>query len=186
MSPGSLEWAGTVVRFLVNTEGCGYPPFVNCTEFALKYGHVDSGDITLFETINQPETRELYRHGNVTTEPLLMLESGITEVDNDVLQVSTMTAAISAERRQRRETAAAYKIFPCYYSRAYPDRVVADYDWYHTIKTLVAAVAIPWTLFVVSCTVLCYWYCPALKREFMIDKRKTAAMKNENPQLVIR
>lgn len=186
MSPESLKWAGTAVRFLVNTEGCGYPPFVNCTLFALKYGHVGSVDITTFDTINQPETRELYRHGNATAtatrlsslEAVTTAETTTTE-DNGGRQM----AAVPIDQQS---VAAGLKVFPCYYSRAYPDRVVAEYDWHHTIKTLVAAVVIPWTLFIVSCAVLCYWYCPALKREFMIDRRKTAAVKNENPQLVIR
>jgi len=178
VDPESLEWAGTAVRFLVNTEGCGYPPFVNCTLFALKYGHVGSEDITEFDNINQPETRELYRHGNGTAAadavagPPLLLAAVPTDT-------GTRAVITIPERTE-------LKVFPCYYSRAYPDRVVAEYDWHHTIKTLVAAVVIPWTLFIVSCAVLCYWYCPALKREFMVDKRKTAAVKNENPQLVIR
>lgn len=187
MSPESLEWAGTAVRFLVNTEGCGYPPFVNCTIFALKYGHVDFEDITRFDNIVQPETRELYRHGNSTSGPPLQMWTS-PETTAAVIQITVdnrRTAALQFASEER-DTATTLKVFPCYYSRAYPDRVVADYDWHHTIKTLVAAVAIPWTLFIVSCTVLCYWYCPALKREFMIDKRKTAAVKNENPQLVIR
>lgn len=171
MSAESLEWAGTVVRFLVNTEGCGYPPFVNCTRFALKYGYVDSEEITQLETINQPQTRLLYRHGNGTdTEPT-------------PLTVATKTTFRSALVTPEKST---LKVFPCYYSRAYPDRVVAEYDWHHTIKTLVAAVVIPWTLFFVSCAVLCYWYCPTLKREFMVDRRKTAAIKNKNTQVVIR
>jgi len=182
MSPESLEWAGTVVRFLVNTEGCGYPPFVNCTTFALRYGHIELEDISKFEHINQPETRELYRHGNDTSAgpspPPMLLEASAGALQ--------LTAVDRREREVARTSEVALKVFPCYYSRAYPDRVVADYDWHHTIKTLVAAVVIPWTLFVLSCTVLCYWYCPALKREFMIDKRKTSAIKNENPQLVIR
>lgn len=178
MDPESLEWAGTAVRFLVNTEGCGYPPFVNCTLFALKYGHVGSEDITEFDNINQPETRELYRHGNGTAAnaaagpPPLLLAA----VPTDAGTRAMLTIPEQTE----------LKVFPCYYSRAYPDRVVAEYDWHHTIKTLVAAVVIPWTLFIVSCAVLCYWYCPALKREFAVDKRKTAAVKNDNPQLVIR
>lgn len=25
-------------KFLINTEGCGYPPYVNCSEFAKKFG----------------------------------------------------------------------------------------------------------------------------------------------------
>lgn len=187
MSPESLKWAGTAVRFLVNTEGCGYPPFVNCTIFALKYGHINSEDIIKFDNIIQPETRELYRHGNSTPGQSLQMwtapESTATvlQVTEDGGQMTTMQT-VSDEQN----AAATLKVFPCYYSRAYPDRVVADYNWHNTIKTLVAAVVIPWTLFILSCTVLCYWYCPALKREFMIDKRKTAAVKNENPQLVIR
>lgn len=185
MSPESLKWAGTVVRFLVNTEGCGYPPFVNCTTFALKYGHIGVEDIPEFDNINQPVIRELYRHSNETATLGLLTPPTLLEAASDgALQ---MTAVDRPEREVSVAPAAvALKVFPCYYSRAYPDRVVADYDWHHTIKTLVAAVVIPWTLFVLSCTVLCYWYCPALKREFMVDKRKTAAIKNENPQLVIR
>lgn len=194
MSPNSLKWAGTVVRFLVNTEGCGYPPFVNCSLFALKYGHVDKEDITKFNGINQPQTRELYRHGNTTvmnSKSAVILEPGSTTVSVESIeegaQISALTSIMDQQQQQEIVDAkTTLKVFPCYYSRAYPDRVVADYDWHHTIKTLVAAVVIPWTLFIVSCTVLCYWYCPTLKREFMIDKRKTAAVKNENPQLVIR
>lgn len=198
MSPESLKWEGTVVRFLVNTEGCGYPPFINCSLFALKYGHVNLEEINELLKINQSETRELYRHGNSTTEtddqeePSLMLENDFTTLSattvEDDFQVAALSTLIDQQNSEVAEEAMPFKVFPCYYSRAYPDRVVADYDWHHTIKTLVAAVVIPWTLFFVSCAVLCYWYCPTLKKEFMIDfdKRKTAAVKNENPQLVIR
>jgi len=191
MSPESLEWAGTAVRFLVNTEGCGYPPFVSCSKFALKYGHVGSEEITNFETIDQPQTKILYQHGNGTgIEPILMLASDMTTTvsiaatTEDGVHAAALAMVPVDNNSSGRPVDS--KIFPCYYSRAYPDRVVAEYDWHHTIKTLVAAVVIPWTLFFVSCAVLCYWYCPALKREFMINKRKTAAVKNENPQLVIR
>lgn len=34
----TVDWDVTDTRFLINTEGCGYPPRVNCTEFAKKYG----------------------------------------------------------------------------------------------------------------------------------------------------
>lgn len=34
----AIEWDVMDTKFLVNTEGCGYPPRVNCTEFAKKYG----------------------------------------------------------------------------------------------------------------------------------------------------
>lgn len=37
----SVDWDVMDTKFLVNTEGCGYPPRVNCTEFAKKYGWVD-------------------------------------------------------------------------------------------------------------------------------------------------
>lgn len=190
MTPETLKWAGTMVRFLVNTEGCGYPPFVNCSLFALKYGNVALKDITKMEIIDQPMTQELYRHGNSTamrTGPLML---AATPSENDVLVGTLPSSSTPSNQLEETDAAAAagraFIVFACYYSRAYPDRVVAEYDWHHTIKTLVAAVVIPWTLFFVSCAVLCYWYCPALKREFMIDKRKTAAMKTENPQLVIR
>lgn len=34
----TVDWDVTDTRFFINTEGCGYPPRVNCTEFAKKYG----------------------------------------------------------------------------------------------------------------------------------------------------
>lgn len=187
MPPETLKWAGTMVRFLVNTEGCGYPPFVNCSLFALKYGNMALTDITKMDTINQPVIQELYRHGNSTAADTGPLMLAATPSENDVL-VATLPSSSTPSSLEATNAKArgAFIVFACYYSRAYPDRVVAEYDWHHTIKTLVAAVVIPWTLFFISCAVLCYWYCPALKREFMIDKRKTAAMKTENPQLVIR
>lgn len=170
MSAESLEWAGTVVRFLVNTEGCGYPPYVNCTRFADKYGYVGPVEIAQLEAINQPQTRVLYRRENGTKAATIIFPPAT---------FTPLQATTTPEN-------GTLKVFPCYYSRAYPDRVVAEYDWYHTVKTLVAAVVIPWTLFFVSCAVLSCWYCPALKREFMIDRRRTAAVKNENSQVVIR
>lgn len=33
-----FEWDIADTRLLINSEGCGYPPHVNCTEFAKKYG----------------------------------------------------------------------------------------------------------------------------------------------------
>lgn len=35
-----FEWDVAETRLLINSEGCGYPPHVNCTEFAKKYGYV--------------------------------------------------------------------------------------------------------------------------------------------------
>lgn len=192
MRPESLEWAGTVVRFLVNTEGCGYPPFVNCTLFALQYGYMTLEDITTIENINQSQTRELYRHrggatgdvASVTTPMITELKTPAAVTVVEDVQMNTLPPTphgLHLRPKESQEMAnVGYRIFPCYYSRAYPDRVVAEYDWHNTIKMLVAAVVIPWTLFFVSCAVLCYWYCPALKKEFIIDKRKITMHKTEN------
>ncbi|XP_055644626.1 protein tipE isoform X1 [Toxorhynchites rutilus septentrionalis] len=91
----SVEWDVMDTKFLVNTEGCGYPPRVNCTEFAKKYGYSHVGDP-----------------------------------------------------------------FPCYYSRAYPEMVVARYSWDDNLKHLILSLIIPNVLFAVSIGVLSYWYCP--------------------------
>lgn len=149
----------------MNTEGCGYPPFVNCTAFALKYGRVLADDIDRLQAIGQPEICKLYRRGDGDHHGS---GDGGTGSGGDGGAVPGKKATLD--------------VFPCYYSRAYPDRVVAEYDWQYTVKTLVAAVVVPWTLFLVSCAVLCYWYCPVLKREFMMDKRRTAAVKGGDPQ----
>lgn len=34
----AIKWNAGPVKFFVNTEGCGYPPRINCTEFAKQYG----------------------------------------------------------------------------------------------------------------------------------------------------
>lgn len=36
---GKIEWDVADTKLLINSEGCGYPPHVNCTEFAKKYGY---------------------------------------------------------------------------------------------------------------------------------------------------
>lgn len=60
---GSVPWDVTETKFFINTEGCGYPPAVNCSTFAKQYAYRNIG-----------------------------------------------------------------KLFPCYYSRTYPETVVARYD----------------------------------------------------------
>ncbi|XP_018377549.1 PREDICTED: protein tipE isoform X1 [Trachymyrmex cornetzi] len=42
---GSVSWDVTDTKFFVNTEGCGYPPTVNCTIFAKKYTYENMGKI---------------------------------------------------------------------------------------------------------------------------------------------
>ncbi|KAJ8678643.1 hypothetical protein QAD02_014430 [Eretmocerus hayati] len=51
------------------------------------------------------------------------------------------------------------KIFPCYYSRTYPETVISRYSWDNNLRNLILAITIPIVLFVVSLSVLCYWYC---------------------------
>lgn len=92
-------WDVVDTHFLVNTEGCGYPPSVNCTQFAMQYGYGTRGTP-----------------------------------------------------------------FPCYYSRVYPDTVVARYSWDSTLRHLILSIAIPNLLFAASVGVLSYWYCPGCGR----------------------
>ena len=33
-----VNWDVSDTKFLINTEGCGYPPRVNCTIFSKEYG----------------------------------------------------------------------------------------------------------------------------------------------------
>ncbi|XP_054270705.1 protein tipE [Macrosteles quadrilineatus] len=99
MDINSLEWDVGETRFFINTEGCGYPPRVNCSEFAKKYG---------------------YQHLGTP--------------------------------------------FPCFYSRTYPDMVVARYSWDDNLRHLVLSLVIPNVLFGVSIGVLSYWYCPGCNR----------------------
>lgn len=93
------HWDVTDTRFLINAEGCGYPPSVNCSEFARQYGYSTAGTL-----------------------------------------------------------------FPCYYSRSYPEIVVARYSWDDTLRHLVLSIAIPNLLFAASVGVLSYWYCPGCGR----------------------
>lgn len=100
----ALQWAVTETRFLINTEGCGYPPRVNCSEFAKQYG---------YSRLGIP--------------------------------------------------------FPCYYSRAYPQMVVARYSWEDTLRHLLLSLIVPNVLFGVSVGVLCYWYCPGCQKPCATD-----------------
>lgn len=34
-----IQWDVADTKLLINSEGCGYPPRVNCTEFAKRYGY---------------------------------------------------------------------------------------------------------------------------------------------------
>lgn len=97
--PAAIQWDMTETKFMVNSEGCGYPPKVNCSEFSKQYG---------FGSIGTP--------------------------------------------------------FPCYYSRTYPENVIARYNWEENLRQLILSLIIPNVLFAVSIGVLSYWYCPGCGR----------------------
>ncbi|XP_049813110.1 protein tipE-like [Schistocerca nitens] len=97
------NWDVVGTRFFINTEGCGYPPSVNCSVFAKKF-----------------------------------------RGDGDEMAVK--------------------QPFPCYFSRAYPEMVVARYDWDENLRHLILALVVPTLLFGVSVGVLAYWYCPGCRR----------------------
>jgi len=89
----------TDTKFFVNTEGCGYPPKVNCTEFARKY-------------------RDLGENP-----------------------------------------------FPCYFSKTYPELVVAEYSWDKTVRNLIIALVAPPVIFGITVGTLIFWYCPGCNKE---------------------
>jgi len=99
LATDKIVWDYTDTRFFINAEGCGYPPSVNCTNFAKQYG---------YESTGTP--------------------------------------------------------FPCYYSRVYPNIVIARYSWDDTLRHLILSIAIPNLLFATSIGVLVYWYCPGCGR----------------------
>lgn len=53
-----IKWIAGPVKFFVNTEGCGYPPRVNCTDFAKLYGQ-DRENVTFpcYYSKRYPEER---------------------------------------------------------------------------------------------------------------------------------
>ncbi len=50
--------------------------------------------------------------------------------------------------------------FPCHYSKANPWIVLETYSFAESLVNIVAAIAIPNGVFLVSLVVLLYWYCP--------------------------
>lgn len=54
---GSIPWDVPDTKFFVNTEGCGYPPRVNCSDFAKRYGYSNLGKIfPCYYSRTNPET----------------------------------------------------------------------------------------------------------------------------------
>ncbi|XP_066592399.1 protein tipE isoform X2 [Prorops nasuta] len=54
---GPFHWDVWDTKFFVNTEGCGYPPKVNCSAFARKYGYRNMGMIfPCYYSRTNPET----------------------------------------------------------------------------------------------------------------------------------
>ena len=50
--------------------------------------------------------------------------------------------------------------FPCYYSRVNPWIVIKSYDYDTMLASILTSIIIPNVVFVVSLSVLLYWYCP--------------------------
>ena len=50
--------------------------------------------------------------------------------------------------------------FPCHYSRLNPWMVIEKFKRDDIMFSIVASIAVPNALFVVSLSVLLYWYCP--------------------------
>lgn len=56
-SSGTVPWDVTDTKFFVNTEGCGYPPTVNCSAFAKEYAYANIGKIfPCYYSRTHPET----------------------------------------------------------------------------------------------------------------------------------
>lgn len=68
--------------------------------------------------------------------------------------------------------------FPCYYSRAFNQIVVARYSWDDNLKHLILSIIIPNVLFAVSIGVLSYWYCPCCDKACHKNPRVYAEFPN--------
>lgn len=117
-----IDWDVADTRFLINTEGCGYPPTVNCSIFAKQYGWV-----------------------------ALNFECDLNTLTS---KLSIISLFFSCRYENVRVTP-----FPCYYSKAFNQIVVARYSWEDNLKHLILSIIIPNVLFAVSIGVLSYWYC---------------------------
>lgn len=73
---GSVPWDVADTEFFVNTEGCGYPPSVNCSAFAKKYAYENTGKIfPCYYSRTHPETvvaryEEIQTHQGITFNEL--------------------------------------------------------------------------------------------------------------------
>lgn len=69
-----IKWVVGPVKFFINTEGCGYPPRINCTDFARRYG--DERDTRVFPCYyskRYPEEKAVaYFDWNDTVKNLVM------------------------------------------------------------------------------------------------------------------
>ena len=50
--------------------------------------------------------------------------------------------------------------FPCYYSRVNPWIVIEVYEYDSMLASSLASIIVPNVIFVISLSVLLYWYCP--------------------------
>ena len=52
------------------------------------------------------------------------------------------------------------KTFPCYYSRVNPWIVIEVYKSSEMMASIIASIVVPNVIFIVSLSILLYWYCP--------------------------
>ena len=50
--------------------------------------------------------------------------------------------------------------FPCYFSRVNPWIVIKVYDYDSMLASILSSIIVPNVVFVISLSVLLYWYCP--------------------------
>ncbi|CAB0032780.1 unnamed protein product [Trichogramma brassicae] len=74
------------------------------------------------------------------------------------------TGVICAEFAKKYGNTSRGNVFPCYYSRTYPETVIAKYSWDDNLRNLILALTIPVLLFILPLVVLCYWYCPPVSK----------------------
>lgn len=156
-----FEWDVADTRLLINSEGCGYPPHVNCTEFAKKYGWViDDG---LFE-------------GNSKNSHLRKMIIYEWQMTNALLMTLVILLLYFCRYSHVGEQ------FPCFYSRAYPEMVITRYSWEDNLKHLILSLIIPNVIFAISIGVLSYWYCPCCDKACRKSTRVYVAEKYPNKE----
>lgn len=146
---GSVPWDVADTEFFVNTEGCGYPPTVNCSAFAKKYAYENMGKIfPCYYSRTHPETvvARYDRLDNDSNSPRYQLQH----------KRSCISAVITSEYR------GLWMIRRFLIGTEYNLSYIRRYSWDENLRHLVLALIVPIVLFAATLGVLCYWYCPPM------------------------